>query len=304
MTSRLPRYRLFGLIVQSDFALDALPRAAMSPDIHPADVRIVRGADVPAVDARDLVASGGSAVLTIPGLARYTITDGARILVEAVPDASARNLRLYLLGSAFGMLLHQRGSLPLHANAIGIGDHAVAFCGAPGAGKSTIAAWLHDRGHRILADDVCVVETIDGVPTAQAGVPRLRLWRDALETSGRDAADFERSFDDFDKYDVRTIDTQCDALPLAAVYRLGRDEATGIRRLSGSAAVEVLIANTYRGEYLGPMGGTQRHFAQCVALARFVPVFAADRAWGFDRFDAEATRLEAHAREMLSVRGE
>lgn len=290
-------YRLFGLTVESDILLGELkPLGGRKV----ADVRIVLGADGPVNGEPGIDANGEALTFTVPDLARYTVTGGAQILVEQAPHASARNVGLYLLGSAFGILLHQRGLLPLHANAIEIDGRAVAFCGASGAGKSTMAAWFHDRGHRILADDVCVIGFVDGIAMAQAGLPRLRLWRDALTTSGRDAADFRQSFDDMDKYDVPTGEVRSEALPLGAVYRLERGEA-GIRRLSGAAAVETLIANTYRGEYLKFTGGTRRHFADCVGLARKVPVFAAERAWGFDRFDAEAARLEAHARAAFAA---
>ena len=73
---------------------------------------------------------------------------------QGVPDS---NVRLFLLGSAMGALLHQRGLLPLHTNAVEVGGRAFAFMGKSGAGKSTLAAWFHDRGFRIVADDVCVV---------------------------------------------------------------------------------------------------------------------------------------------------
>ena len=42
------------------------------------------------------------------------------------PGASSRNVRVFLLGSAFGALLHQRGLLPLHANAVEVDGRAVA----------------------------------------------------------------------------------------------------------------------------------------------------------------------------------
>lgn len=291
------RYRLFGLVVDSDLPLEELHKADGE---FPPDVRIVRGREGPIDDAPGIRAAGASLVFAVPDLARFTVTAGAHILVDAAPDASARNIRLFLSGSAFAILLHQRGLLPLHSNAVEIDGHAVAFCGASGAGKSTMAAWFHDRGHRILADDVCVIGLADGVAMAQPGVPRLRLWRDALATGGRDAADYRRSFDDIDKYDVPVRCAATAALPLGAVYRLERGDAA-IARLSGVAAVEALIANTYRGEYLRLTGGAQRHFADCVAIARGVPLFAAARAWGFDGFDAEAERLEAHARMAVSV---
>jgi hypothetical protein len=72
-------------------------------------------------------------------------------------------------------------------------------------------------------------------------------------------------------------------------------EQGGVTPLRGVEAVDALVANTYRGTYLPLMGGTARHLMACVDLARRLPVFTARRAWGFDRFDAEAQRLEAHA---------
>ena len=135
---------------------------------------------------------GEALLLTIPDVARYRIEGGTEIVVDAHPSAPDRNIRLYLLGLAFGALLHQRGLLPLHANAVEVDGKAVAFMGESGAGKSTLAAWFHDRGHRIVADDVCVVGfSKGGQAFAHPGLPRLRLWDEALEASGRSAADFQ-----------------------------------------------------------------------------------------------------------------
>jgi hypothetical protein len=243
------------------------------------------------------------ALLHIPDVARYWITAGREIVFEPIEAASARNVRLFLLGSALGAILHQRGLLPLHANAIVVNGRAIAFMGHPGAGKSTMAGWFHDRGYPVLADDVCVVTpAADGAPLAHPGIPRLRLWREALEASGRTPDGYELSFDDMDKYNVPIGQEVRHAVPLDHVYLLEQAAAgTGgeIRRLQGVAAVDALVANTYRGTYLPLMGGTQRHFMTCVDLVRRLPVFAASRAWGFDRFDEEAGRIERHARDLI-----
>ena len=116
-----------------------------------------------------------------------------------------RNVRLFLLGSAFGVLLHQRGLLPLHANAIEIDGRAVAFMGPSGAGKSTLAAWFHDRAFRVIADNVCAISrNSEGRRQAAPGLPRLRLWAEALELMGRSSHALNRSFvdDDDEKFDV------------------------------------------------------------------------------------------------------
>jgi hypothetical protein len=170
-----------------------------------------------------------------------------------------------------------------------------------------MAAWFHDRGHRILADDVCVIGFDEaGRALAYPGIPRLRLWREALEASGREAGAFTRSFDDLDKYDVPTqLEAPPRPLPLGAIYLLRKaDEGAApaeVKRLVGVESVETLISNTYRGAYLKTIGRTGEHLAACLRIARAVPVFLAERAWGFDRFEAQASRLEAHARSLAEA---
>lgn len=295
------RYRLFGLSVLSEIPL---PELVADPGGGSADVRIRIGAIATAPDAEaGLHIEGDEALLVIPPAGRFLTRAGREMLVEPADGVSPRNLRLYLLGSAFGAILHQRSLLPLHANAVVVEGRAIGFMGHPGAGKSTLAAWFHDRGFDVLADDVCVVTPgPDGHPLAHPGIPRLRLWREALEAGGRDASVFERSFDDTDKYTVPTdLDRILPAVPLSHLYLLEKaeEETPSISRLEGSAAVEAMIANTYRGAYVRPMGRTRQHMLACAELARTVPVFRARRRWGYDSFDVEGAALEAHARRLI-----
>lgn len=292
-------YGVFGLRLRSEIPL---------PELFPA----------PALGAADVVIRFGRVEgeyeitpeairLVIPKVGSYLITGGREIVIDPVPDCSERNIRLFLLGSALGGILHQRGLLPLHANAIEIDGRAVAFMGHSGAGKSTMAAWFLDRGYRVLADDVCVV-TMDkgGRPLAHRGIPRLRLWREAIEVSGRAVEDYELSFDDMDKYNVPTPRPEdIRPVPLDHIYllRKAEDGPAGVHRLEGIAAVDALVANTYRGGYVGRIGATRQHLTACLDLVRKVSVFAASRVWGFKAFDDQAAALEAHARAQIASRG-
>jgi len=247
-------------------------------------------------------------VLNIPEAGRFLVRNGSEILVDPSPAASDRNVRLFLLGSAFGVLLHQRQVLPLHANALVFSGRAVAFLGASGAGKSTMAAWFHDRGYPILTDDVCAVSMEAGLPIVQPGIPRLRLWRDALEASGRTAEHFERSFDEDDKYNVPTrLEAWSDPLPLGAIYHLEASDqnppAPSIERLTGLEAADRLIANTYRGGYLAELGGIAHHFTTCADLAGRIPIFSVRRQWGLEHYEEQLSLLEAHAKAVLAGSG-
>ena len=203
------RYKVYGLSVRSELELPEL-----HDDEQPGDADVdIRVGTVPPADEDGLSLGPDGAVLRINGIATYLMRAGREIIVHSSPGASDRNVRLYLLGSAMGILLHQKGLLPLHANAIEIDGRAVAFMGETGAGKSTLAAWLHDAGHRVIADDVCVLG-IDGERErvgVHPGMPRIRLWKDALERSGREPDDYQFSYagdETYEKFDVPLAGTK------------------------------------------------------------------------------------------------
>ena len=291
-------YHLFGLTLASEIEL---PDLIAADPAAATDVSIGLDAQSTVDDvADDPTPIAGGFAIGIAGVARYSIRGGTEINVAPDPRAASANVRLFLLGSAMGMLLHQRGLLPLHANAVVIDDRAYAFLGRSGAGKSTLAAWFHDRGFAVLSDDVCAIR-FDGQGGAliSAGLPRLRLWRDALIDSGRDPDDHPASFSgdpEYDKFDVRLAHRGAAALPLAGIVALRWSEIDSLEKLSGLAAVEALIANTYRGAYVSLLGQQRDHLQACVRLSRYVPVLAFDRTKGSDQLTGQINRVLNWAR--------
>lgn len=297
MTPASPR-ALFGLAVQSDLPLPGLPSAEGG-----APLVVVRYGSIPRQEGYSLATDGGGLSLQVPDVGRFLISGGDSIVIDPAPGAGERELRVYLLGSAFGALLHQRGLLPLHANCVEIAGRAVAFLGRSGAGKSTLAHWFQRNGHAVLADDVSAID-LAGPPLALPGVPRLRLWQDALEAAGLDRNVYPRSFAGQDKFDVPAAARRGQPLPLGACYLLAEaadDEPHGIFPLTGLDASEALIANTYRGAFVPLLGRGEQHLRSCVALARKVPLFRAVRRWGRDHYDSDAARLRGHAESVLDA---
>lgn len=297
-------YSVFGLRVRSSIPL---PELHATSDGHPPDVIIERG-EVPESEP-GLSQVDGSLLLVVPEVARYRIDGGSRITIDAAAGVPERNARLFLLGSAFGALMHQRGMLPLHANAVEIDGKAVAFLGKSGAGKSTLAAWFHDRGHRIIADDVCVVRLDDqGKPIAEPGLPRFRLWREALAAFGRDTSDYAPSYsgdETFDKFDVPVTDENRvqTELPLAAIYVLEQGADFSIAPLEGMAAAEAVFANTYRGGFLSDPVHLRAHFEQAVKIIEKVPLFRCQRLWGHEHLDRQAKAIVEEFRARCQDRG-
>lgn len=100
-------------------------------------------------------------LFSFPRVARFLVQNGAEIVIQPEPDAPETQLRLFLLGTAAALLLHQRGILPLHASGIRTPQGAVLFTGHSGFGKSTLLATFLERGYAMLTDDVAAI-SLDG----------------------------------------------------------------------------------------------------------------------------------------------
>jgi hypothetical protein len=82
---------------------------------------------------------------------------------------------------------------------------------------------------------------------------------------------------------------------LAGIVILETDPAAEkpvVDRLEAPAALAALLTHTYRSEYL-PIEHRARHFGQCAALVRSVPVYRLRRPWGAQRLHDDAQRLLA-----------
>ena len=298
-------YTVFGLRVRSTFLLPELFRARGPGE---PDVWIEEQEEDGLVSAEaGLTQIEGGLLLRVPEIGQFAITNGDRVRVQAKPGAARSNVRLFLLGSALGALLHQRKMLPLHGNAVEIEGRAFVFLGPSGAGKSTLAAWFHDQGHRILADDVSVVDTNQkGEAVVQPGLPRLRLWQDALVASGRTSEGLQRSYigtaEKFEKFDVPLDSSSMvhSAMKLGGIYVLRKGDEVAFSRLSGIASAEALFAHTYRGSYVIAAGSQQSHWQSVMHLAARTPVFGATRPMDQRKFNRDAATLLAHARLLAS----
>ena len=149
------QYEVYGLRVSSELECPELRQG----DGQPPDVSVSIGA-VPASlpnpsrtrPAYDVTSD--QTLLRILDVGRFLITSGRTIAIEPAPRVNAEKMRQYLLGSAMGALLHQRGFLPIHGSAILGPTGATIICGRRGYGKSTTAAALGQRGYPVICDDV------------------------------------------------------------------------------------------------------------------------------------------------------
>lgn len=263
-------HRLYGLSLTSALPLPEVPLAEGSA---PVDVRIDLGAIAPGplAGARQigpfLWVGPRRMRLEVAGVGVFLVEDGATITIDPAPGADDDSLRLFLLGSALGAVLYQRGAYLMHGNAIEIDGRCMVCVGASGAGKSTLAAALAARGLRVLADDVVPV-TPQGA--AIPGFPRIKLWRDSADKLGQAVDGLTRVRPGLEKFSVPLTPAGETPVPIRWIYALAPMTAqTGIDivPLHGLARFAPLRNNAYRPAFAEPMGLAAAHLRQTAALS-------------------------------------
>jgi hypothetical protein len=212
----------------------------------------------------------------IKDVAQFKICGGNKILVEPYPGADAEHIRVFLLGSAMGAILHQRKFLVLHANAVEINGACVAFVGASGLGKSTLASAFLKRGHRILTDDVCAVYFDDAKgPMVAPGYAQIKLWDDSAKMIGEDPSSMRPIFQRQGKYALPLGNGfSNESLPLKAVYALGTNTSStfDLIDLRGNQKFQALLTNIYRPHFVNSIEGKRAQLEQCIRLGQCVEV--------------------------------
>ena len=201
----------------------------------------------------------------------------------------------------FGILLHQREQLVLHASAIRVGGKAVLFCGTSGTGKSTMAAALAQRGYPLITDDVCAIAAEGAAPLVYPDGRQLKLWAHAIERLDLAARRGERVRSRLEKFYVEPHAAFSEPLPLGAVYTLREarpPHAPGIERPNVVDAALVLRRNAYRPLLVRRMGQKERYFHAAATIANSAGIFHLTRALDFAVMPQVIGWLESHWREI------
>jgi hypothetical protein len=298
-------YQAFGLKIHSDLELSEL----LPSDAGRHDVRIRLGK----LDERHLAAelnggitrrAGGvtarASTLAITfqwrGVGRALVQRGCDVIIEPEAGIDERDLSPYVNGSILAVLLQQRGLMVLHASAVVVDGKATAFLGDKGVGKSTLAAFLESRGHTVLTDDLVPIKFESDEALVSPGFPRIRLWRDSLESLGLDPRTVPMINSFVDKYSYRCSEKLInESVSLSRLYVLEEVPETRIERLSYKESFIEIVRNCYFGRYIDATGQTASHFRNCAELARIVAVYKLKRPHDFNALPEVSRLIENHS---------
>ncbi len=289
-------YRAYGLTIHSPIELREYPAGSGSD----CDVQIIwtEGGDpewtAPFRDQDSATRIDGSeAHFWFRETGTFVVSGGTAIQVCSHPGVGAELLRLYLEGMMMAMILHQRGLCVLHASVIEVRGAAIACIGHIGAGKSSTAAALYARGHRILTDDNAAIRLTSGQPVVTPGYPSIKLFPAIAASLAFDSGSLSTLHETQIKMAGAVDSTFSDRpLPLRTIYILGRDHAPEMTRLSPLEATIHLIRNAVPTRWGQP--GDARQLQQCAAIANQIPVFAVKTFRELSELPGLVDQLEHH----------
>jgi hypothetical protein len=285
-------FRAYGLLFAASLPIPEMMTASVADPIRDRapDVVIAEGAFPDALpnslaSSRVHEVNAEALLLRVEGIGRYLVRGGREILIDPDPAATAHDVRVYLLGTCLGALLHQRGYLVLHASGVATEGGAVLFAGASGAGKSTLLAELLRRGHKMIVDDVCAVRCdAEGQAMVVPSYPRTRLWADAAARFAIDTTNLPRTRPSWDKFERQVPDQFSDReANLTHVFHLAEPcdgDEFSLQRLGPIDAFKTLVDNTYRGILLDGLDLRTNHFELASRAARSVEVIRVRRPAG------------------------
>lgn len=214
---------------------------------------------------------------SIKNVAIYYIYNGNTIIVEPYENCNIDHLKLFIHGSAFGMLLLQRSIIAIHGSSIVIDGKAVILTGNSGAGKSTLSIALRERGYTFLSDDISAVQkNREGSLVVKPGFPQQKLCKDVMERMGYNTKKFNKVNDDRDKYVVPVYnDFLKEAVTLRAVFELSVADVKEVEiiKINGSSRLITLLKNIYISDVTRFSGMEENYFRMCVEISKNVTFY-------------------------------
>jgi hypothetical protein len=213
--------------------------------------------------------------LTIENIATYRVQNGSVVTVYPFSDVDQASIQLFLNGSVFGALLHQRGIIPFHGCSFEQNHKGIILCGYSGAGKSSVTAAFCQQGARFINDDITPVTIDESGFWIMPIRTKIKLWNDALTALSIETENLEKIRPSMQKFYVPVENNSQDKQELNTLIVLGihDNDRYEVMRPAGMEKFNLLRSHIYRKIYLKGMPKAERNlFSQLLKLSQSVDV--------------------------------
>ncbi|NBB76672.1 MAG: hypothetical protein GVY02_04770 [Bacteroidetes bacterium] len=235
----------------------------------------VRNIEKPAVSNKWMALAPLEFSMTVDEVGSFYAKNGNYVEYSVEIGAMPSTVELFLNGSIYGAILHQRAILPIHGSSFIFDGNCVMLCGHSGSGKSSLTASFCINGGQFLTDDVTPILFDYDKPEVWPRSGRIKLWEDSLEQLGQRKEGLAKIREVDEKYYYELESSLREPCPLHHVLILGvtdTDEVT-FRQIQKTEAFTYLHKEIYRREFLGAMPKTESAYLKKIStICNRVPV--------------------------------
>lgn len=221
------------------------------------------------------------ALVQFSGGAGLLVSDGSEVVVQWQPNTeqSDADPSWLVQGWAVTLAMLQRGDVSLHAATLEVNGKIIALAGHRGAGKSTTSMGLRNRGHRLLIDDVTLVEFRGHEAWTTPYSRNVHLLPDAAAAVGLDFNAMPLLAGGRTKVAFRAEDPPEEPHKIDHIIVLapGLDEDVRLHARRGASRVTTLTGHLRRDGIAPLVLGHDRYFAALTRLANAAPVWEINR---------------------------
>lgn len=201
------RYKIYGVILESEFKLNLLVPADESDDTR--YIITVKESDIEEDVVRFLKDNNASKRRYEIGFEKsafenqggyFLIQGGKEILVKLKEGFTYETVSAWILGYSLSMALLQKGIMTIHCSALSTDHDAILISGTPGAGKSSLAGKLLENGLNLMADDVAGIHFENDACMVYPAFPFQKLCSNEIEKRGIEKNNLIYINEDKDKY--------------------------------------------------------------------------------------------------------
>lgn len=302
------KYHAFGLRISSEVILSDLPIAHFSSSSE-ININLLQHPKLTELfkplfsEVSYVVEHPQSVFFKIAHVGQAHVKNGRTITLDLLPQADLDVLRIYLLGSIFGVLLMQRGFFCVHASALSYEGKVFLFMGESGQGKSTTCKYFISKGFTYLGDDYLPIAITKDHAMAIPSFPQIKLWGDTLQMVNLQQNEFVKQIrSDVAKYNVFNFTTfSTETSPVAGIIQLEWNDENELllNRLLPNEAQIACLKNIYRKELLPDLNLYSKAFLFARNLSERVPCYELTGKRSIKQLDHLLTNILTIAHEYI-----
>jgi hypothetical protein len=227
----------------------------------------------------------------------FAIFSGREIQIILRDNYLAEHMHLPLYGFAIATILHQQGYHILHASTVEVGGKVIAIVGGKGYGKSTLAAKLVSKGHRLVSDDVTALDFSPVGTSVLPGVPGIKLWPDAITALGGEPDNYPLLYPTTQKRHYLVFDNFVGiTTKLDTVVMLDHGNNLELKELKAVEKMLFLTSGCYFNSYIDVFSLKEREemFQRCAALSQSVKIIKLVRPRTLEKLDESCQMIERY----------